>query len=144
MAEVIGGLRWYLEIDGITEGIFREVSGLDSETEVIEHRVTGKGGNLVVHKIPGALKWSNITLKRGITDDRKLHDWRVDIENGLVESKRKNGSVTCYAPDNSVVAKYTFKNAWPCKWSGPSLNAAGNELAVEELQLAHEGLSRQQ
>ena len=68
MAEAIGALRWYLEIDGITEGIFREVTGLDSETEVIEHRVTGKGGNLIVQKIPGALKWSNITLRRGITD----------------------------------------------------------------------------
>jgi phage tail-like protein len=144
MAEVIGALRWYLEIDGITEGIFREVSGLDSETEVIEHRVTGKGGNLVVHKIPGALKWSNITLKRGITDDRKLHDWRKQIEDGQVEANRKNGSVTCYAPNGDVVAKYTFKKAWPCKWSGPGFNAAGNDLAIEEMVLAHEGIERQQ
>ncbi|MCW3060924.1 MAG: conserved hypothetical phage tail protein, partial [Capsulimonas sp.] len=80
MAEAIGALRWYLEIDGLTEGIFREVTGLDSETEVIEHRVTGKGGNLIVQKIPGALKWSNIVMKRGVTDDRKLHDWRRQIE----------------------------------------------------------------
>ena len=149
MAEAIGALRWYLEIDGITEGIFREVSGLDSETEVIEHRTTGKGGNLIVQKIPGALKWSNIVLKRGITDDRKLHDWRVQIEQGYVESNRKNGTITCYGPKpagNSleVVARYTFKRGWPCKWAGPALDATKNELAIEELTIAHEGLERQQ
>ena len=83
--EVVGALRWYLEIDGIAEAIFREVTGLDSETEVIEHRVTGKGGNIVVHKIPGALKWSNIVMRRGVTDDRKLHDWRQKIEEGQIE-----------------------------------------------------------
>jgi phage tail-like protein len=143
MAEAIGALRWYLEIDGIQEGIFREVSGLDSETEVIEHRVTGKGGNLIVQKIPGALKWSNIVLKRGITDNRNLHDWRVQIEQGKIETSRKNGTITCYGPNLTPVAKYTFKRAWPCKWSGPSLDASKNELAIEELTLAHEGLERQ-
>jgi len=144
MSEAIGALRWYLEIDGITEGIFREVTGLDSETEVIEHRVTGKNGNLIVQKIPGALKWSNITMKRGITDDRKLHDWRKQIEDGQIEQARKNGTITCYAPDlKTEVAKYTFKRGWPCKWVGPALDATKNELAIEELTLAHEGLERQ-
>jgi phage tail-like protein len=142
MAEVIGALRWYLEVDGITEGIFKEVSGLDSETEVIEHRHTGPKGNIIVTKIPGALKWSNINFKRGITDDKKLQDWRKKIEDGQIESNRKNGTITCYAPDNSVVAKYTFVRAWPCKWKGPSLDAKSNDIAIEELELAHEGLTR--
>ncbi len=144
MAEVIGALRWYLEIDGITEGVFREVSGLDSETEVIEHRITGKGGNLVVHKVPGALKWTNIVLKRGITDDTKLHEWRKKIEDGLIESNRKNGTITCYAPDGKAVCRYTFVKAWPCKWKGPGLDASKNELAIEEIELTHEGLKRLQ
>lgn len=144
MAEGIAALRWYLEIDGITEGIFREVTGLDSETEVVEHRVTGKNGNLIVHKVPGALKWSNIVLRRGLTDDQKLHQWRDKIEKGQIESNRKNGSVTLYSPDQKVVCKYTFKNAWPCKFKGPVLDASKNEIAIEELELAHEGLERQQ
>lgn len=142
--EATAALRWYLEIDGITEGIFKEVSGLDSETEVIEHRVTGKGGNIVVHKVPGALKWSNIVLRRGITDDTKLHDWRKTIEQGQIEANRKNGSITCYAPDQSVVARYTFKKGWPCKWKGPTFDAGKNEIAIEEMEIAHEGLERQQ
>lgn len=141
--EVVGALRWYLEIDNITEAIFREVSGLDSETEVIEHRVTGKGGNLVVQKIPGALKWSNIVLRRGVTDDRKLHDWRTKIEQGQIEANRKNGTITLYAPDGSAVAKYSFKKGWPCKFKGPALDSTKNEIAIEEIEIAHEGLERQ-
>lgn len=144
MAEGVGALRWYLEIDSITEGIFKEVSGLDSETEVIEHRVTGKGGNIIVHKVPGALKWPNIVLRRGVTDDTRLHEWRKTIENGQIESNRKNGSITLYSPDGKTVAKYSFRNAWPCKFKGPALDASKNEIAIEELELAHEGLVRDQ
>ena len=144
MAEAVGALRWYLEIDGITEGVFKEVSGLDSETEVIEHRVTGKGGNMVVHKVPGALRWPNIVLRRGVTDDKKLHDWRQKIEQGQIEANRKNGTITLYSPDGTAVARYTFKNGWPCKFKGPALDASKNELAIEELEIAHEGLERQQ
>lgn len=144
MAEAIGALRWYLEIDNITEGIFQDVSGLNSETEVIEHRGSGPKGNLVVQKIPGALKWTNIVLRRGITDDRKLHDWRKKIEDGQIETNRKNGTLTLFAPDGKAVAKYTFKNGWPCKFTGPAVDASKNEIAIEELEIAHEGLERQQ
>jgi phage tail-like protein len=142
MAEAIAGLRWYLEIDGITEGIFKEVTGLDSENEVIENRVTGKGGNLIVQKIPGALKWSNIVLKRGVTDDKKLWEWRMKIQDGLVENNRRNGTLTLYSPDLKPVAVYTFKNGWPCKYTGPSVDASKNEVGIEELVLAHEGIER--
>lgn len=144
MAEAVGALRWYLEVDSITEGVFKEVSGIGSETEVIENRVSGKNGNLIVQKIPGALKWSNIVLRRGVTDDRKLADWRQKIENGQVESNRKNGTLTCFAPDGSAVAKYTFKNGWPCKYIAPAVDATKNEVAIEELEICHEGIERQQ
>src|SRR5690349_4807847 len=109
MAEAVGALRWYVEIDGITEGRFREVTGLDSETEVIEHRVSGKGGNMVVHKIPGALKWPNIVLRRGIDDNKKLHEWREKVEQGQTEQNRKNGTITLYSPDGKATARYIFK-----------------------------------
>jgi phage tail-like protein len=142
MAEVIGALRWYLEIDGITEGIFQSVDGLNSETEVIEHRHTGKNGNLVINKVPGALKWNNITFKRGITDDKKLHDWRKEIEKGNIETHRKHGTITAYSPDLKPVAKYTFVKAWPTKWSSSSFDATKNEMAIETLEIAHEGLTR--
>jgi len=60
------------------------------------------------------------------------------------EQNRKNGSLTCYAPDGKPVAKYTFKKGWPCKWKGPSFDSSKNEIAIEELEIAHEGLERQQ
>ncbi len=143
-SEAFGSLRWYLEMDGITDGVFKEVSGLDSETEVIEHRHSGKKGNLIVHKVPGALKWTNITFKRGLTDDTMLHDWRKAIEDGKIKTHRKNGTITCYNPAMQPVAKYSFVKAWPCKWKGPGLDASKSEMAIEEIELAHEGLTRTQ
>ncbi len=147
--EAFGSLRWYLEMDGITDGMFKEVSGLDSETEVIEHRHTTKrGGNQVVHKVPGALKWPNIVFKRGLTDDTKLHDWRKSIEEGKIATSRKNGTITCYGPgvqsqeNSDIVAQYQFTNGWPCKLKGPALDATKNELAIEEMEICHEGLKR--
>lgn len=146
-SEAFGSLRWYLEMDGITDGVFKEVAGLDSETEVIEHRHTGKKGNQVVHKVPGALKWPNITFKRGLTDDTTLHDWRKAIEDGKIRTHRKNGTITCYGPgiqgsEEEVVAQYQFMNGWPCKLKGPALDATKNELAIEEMEICHEGLKR--
>lgn len=144
MAEVIGALRWYLEIDGITEGIFQSVDGLNSETEIIEHRHTGPKGNLIINKVPGALKWGNITMKRGITDDKKLQDWRKKIEDGQIEANRKSGTITLYSPDLKPVAKYNFVKAWPTKWNASTLDATQNSMAIETLELAHEGLTRTQ
>src|SRR5258707_497039 len=144
MAETFGSHRWYLEIDGITEGMFKEVDGLNCEIAVIEHWATGKGGNLILHKVPGAIKWSNITLKRGVTDDRKLYDWSKKCKDGLVEANRKIGTLTCYSPDMKPVAKYTFKQAWPCKYTAPTGNANSNEHAVESIEICHNGLERQQ
>ena len=143
MAEAVGALRWYIEVDGITEGMFKEVTGLDAEFEVIEHRVSGKHGNLIIHKIPGALKWSNIVMRKGVTDDKKLWDWWKKIEDGQVETNRKNGTLTCYAPDGKEVAKYTFKQGWICKFKGPAVDSAKNEIAIEEIEIAHGGLERQ-
>lgn len=143
MAEVVGGMRWYLEIDGIVEGQFREVTGLGSETEVIENRIATKGGNQVIQKIPGALKFNNIVLRRGLTDDTKLHDWRQLIEDGKVESNRKNGSLKLYNADGATaVVQYDFTNAWPCKIKGPAVDSTKNEVAIEEMELCVETLKR--
>ena len=112
------------------------------ETEVIEHRTTGKNGNLVVQKVPGALKWSNIVLRRGLTDNMVLHDWRKKIEEGQIEANRKNGSIVLLGPDNNERVRYNFVRAWPCKFKGPALDASKNEIAIEEMEIAHEGLVR--
>jgi phage tail-like protein len=131
-----------LEIQGLTEATFREGAGFDSEQEVIESREVGKGGVVFIKKLPGALKWSNITLRRGMTDSLDLWKWRKKVADGDIEGARMDGSIVIYDPKLQEVARYNFKRGWPCKWKGPDLNATANEVAIEELDLAHEGLER--
>src|SRR5215210_119006 len=90
------GYHFYLELDGIAEAQFRECSGLDSESNVIEYKEAGKNGTTIIKKVPGELKWSNIVLKRGVTGDMKLWEWRKQIEDGKVNEARKNGSIVLY------------------------------------------------
>ena len=70
------GYHFFLEIDGITQAMFREASGLSSEQQVIEYKEANKDGIIVIKKVPGVLKWGDITLKRGVTDIMELWDWR--------------------------------------------------------------------
>lgn len=136
-AEAIVASRWFLEIDGITEGYFREISGLDSKTEVVEHHITlDKTSEKIIHKIPGNTTYSNITLRRGMTDNTTLYDWRQLVIDGKIKEARKSGTLTLVAPDDKPVAKFSFEDAWPCSLKGPAADASKNELFVEELELA--------
>ena len=86
------------------------------------------------------VKYSNILLKAGITDDAQLWDWRKKTTDGKVE--RKNGSVILLNDAGEEKLRWNFVNGWPTKWNGPSLNATGNEVAIESLEIAHEGVSK--
>lgn len=134
--------HFFLEIDGITQAQFRECSGLSTESQVIEYKEANKDGVTVIKKVPGVLKWDNITLKRGITDIMELWEWRKKVEEGKVDEARKNGSIVLYNQSNTEVARWNFESGWPTKISGPSLNAGSDEIAVEEITIAHEGLVR--
>lgn len=136
------GYHFYLELDGIAEAQFREASGLDSESNIIEYKEAGKGGVTVIKKVPGEMKWSNIVLKRGITPDMKLWTWRKQIEDGQVEAGRKNGSIVLYNQVNEEMARWNFEYGWPSKMTGPQLNANNNDIAIEEITICHEGLKR--
>jgi phage tail-like protein len=131
--------NFLVEIDGLTQASFQECSGLDATTEPIEYREGGD--NTTVRKLPGRTSYSEITLKRGMTDSTELWDWFKQIRDGNVA--RKNGSIVVYDLTNAAeVARWNFIRAWPSKWEGPSFNATGNEIAVETLTLAHEGVDR--
>jgi phage tail-like protein len=131
--------NFLVEIDGITQANFIECSGLEATTEVIETREGGS--NTTVYKLPGKTSYSDITFKWGATASRELWLWRQDVIEGNVA--RRNGSIVLYdLGNNNEVARWNFVNAWPSKWDGPALNAKGNDIAIETLVLAHEGIVR--
>jgi len=129
-----------VEIDGIARAGFRECSGLDASQDPIEYREGTEG--LTSRKLPGLVKYSNITLKWGMTDDAELWDWRKRAMTGKVE--RKNGSIVLLDDTGAERMRWNFREAWPTKWTGPSFNATGNEVAIETLEIAHEGLDLQE
>ncbi len=135
------GFHYAVEIQGMVSGYFTECSGLGSEHEVVEHKVVDNGKEIIM-KIPGRLKWENITLKRGITDNMDIWDWRKKVEDGDVESARSNGSIVMFDEHLSEIARWNFENAWPVKVSGPQVKSDSNEIGIEELAIAHEGLWR--
>jgi len=137
------GFHYAIEVQGVVTGYFTECSGIGSEHEVIEHKIVDEKGRELVQKIPGRLKWQDITLKRGITDNMDIWDWRDEIVQGKVDDARRNGSVVMFDQSLSEVARWNFENAWPSKVSGPSMKSDSNEFGVEELVITHEGLYRE-
>jgi len=142
--ELFGNYNFWLEISGITGdsktivGGFKSMSGLDSETEVIEFK---QGNDLVVRKKPGRTTYNNIVLERGYTATDDLWQWRKNIEDGKID--RRAGSVIILDQDGQTeVARYNFYEAWPCKWHVPELDADASGMAIEKVELAVEKIER--
>jgi phage tail-like protein len=133
-----------LEITGKMVGAFREVTNLGSENAVVEDKSRGPDGKYIIKKIPGTLKWNDITLKQGLTDNMDMWKWRKLVEEGKVDDARANGSIVMYDTAGQAVARWNLVNCWPSKLSGPAGKADGNEIAVQEMTLAHEGYERVQ
>ena len=147
MAEAKDGLIssfFSLEITGKLVGAFREVTNLGSENAVVEDKSRGPDGKYIIKKIPGTLKWNDITLKQGLTDNMDMWKWRKLVEEGKVDDARANGSIVMYDTAGQAVARWNLVNCWPSKLSGPAGKADGNEVAVQEMTLAHEGYERVQ
>ena len=136
------GFHFALDVQGVIKGYFTEVSGIGSETEVAEQKVVNEKGIQVVLKVPGRLKWGDITLKRGLTSNMDLWKWRKMVEDGDVSKSRKNGSIIMFDQALKPVAQWDFKNAWPSKISGPNPKSDSNELQVEEITIVHEYITR--
>jgi phage tail-like protein len=133
----IGNYNFKVEIEGVTVGAFRNVEGLDSETEIIEFQ---DGDDIVLRKRPGRTKYSNVSLKRGYINTDELWTWRKKVIDGVVE--RKSGSIILCADDGTEVMRYNFYEGWPCKWKGFTLDGKGTDVNVEEMELAVEKIER--
>jgi len=139
--------RFEVEIDDIGEISFQEISGLDIELQTIDYRV-GDSPNDSVLKVPGMTVFSNITFKRGVyKDDNKLYEWFNEVRekfNGPEhEDTKKNITINLKSDADEIVLTWTITNAFPIKLTGTTLNAQANELAIESLEVAHEGLTQE-
>jgi len=137
-----GAYNFIVETSGIDDAPhagFSEASGLDLEITPIEYRA-GSDKTLVTRKIPGLTKFSNVILKRGITGSLALYDWIKQVHLGS-GSIRHDVIIHLLDEERNPVMSWKLKNAWPVKLSGPVLNATGNEVAIETLELTHEGLA---
>lgn len=132
---------FYFKVDLGDKGVisFKEATGMDMESEIIEYRA----GDSAVHskiKMPGLKKYSNITLKKGIfKGDNKFWDWINEIKLNTI--KRQTVTLSLLDETNNPTMVWTLTNAWPTKISTDGLKADGNEVAIETMELAHEGIT---
>jgi len=132
--------RYLVEIDGVTQAGFSEVTIPDSAQDPIEYR---EGTDLpTLKKIPGLIKYGNVVLKWGSTDSVELFNWRKLVEDGNMEEARKNMAIIVLNETGEATARWEFREAWATKYDAPDLKASGNEIAIETLEIAHEGMSR--
>ncbi|MGC8874302.1 MAG: phage tail protein [Chloroflexia bacterium] len=126
---------FFVEISGIVQASFSECSGLEASIEVMEY---SEGGlNSYVHKLPGRVKYADLTLKHGTAGSDDLWKWFQDVTQGKIE--RKNVSIVLYDPAGNEVRRWSFAGAYPIRWTGPELRAAEGKVAIDTLVLVHQG-----
>lgn len=130
--------RYRVEVEGIEQAGFNEVSGFEASIDVIEYRE----GNEVTtpRKLPGLSKYGNITLKWGVTDSMDMYNWIQECIQGTIE--RKTVTIIALDEEGNDVATWQVIEAWPAKYSAPSFNGLGSEVAIEFMEMAHEGMTR--
>jgi phage tail-like protein len=133
------GFNFKIEMDGVTKAGFQECSGLDASTDPVDYREGQEKGN-IARKLTGLNKHANIVLKRGVTDDHSLWDWRKKVIDGKTD--RQHGSIVLCDEAGEEKVRWNFVEGWPTKWTGPSFNATNNAVAIETLEIVHEGLTK--
>ena len=127
-----------LIILGVTEGHFTQCSGLGIRVDPISYV---EGGNRVEHRIPGRVRYDEVSLHYGLTQSQELWDWMMSAVKGTVQ--RKNVQIVLLDADgNSEKLRWTLFNAWPAAWRGAPLDAMNSLIAIESLELVYESLDR--
>jgi len=129
--------NFLVESGGVLKAAFSECTGLGSETDPIDYREGGD--DITVRKLPGLKKFGNVTLKRGVTVGQDFFEWRKSVTDGDID--RKDISIILMDEKRNEQVRYNLTAAWPVKWTGPEFKAAANEVAVESLEIVHEGVS---
>jgi phage tail-like protein len=132
------GYNFILEIDNVPKGAFSEVGGLTADGDSVDYR-EGTDMQPNVRKLSGLRKFVNLTLKRGYTQDRSLWQWYVNVMNGVED--RRSVTIVLLNERREAVLRWHAENAWINKIEGPALKASSNDVAMESLELVHEGLT---
>lgn len=135
--------RYRLEIDNITQAGFSEVAIAETTIDAVEYREGTDPPH--VRKLSGLTKYGNITLKWGLTVGGSALDffkWHKEVSDGLVKERRKKVVIVVQDETGADAARFVISEAWPIKYDPSDLNAKGNEVLIELLELANEGIER--
>lgn len=131
-------IRFDVTVDGVELGSFTACDGLSAEYEVFEYEEGGN--NAFVHRLPGRLKFQNVTLTRAVDQDSgKLASWFSSLARSV---ERKTARITAMDGNRKAIATWSLVGVWPVKYAGPSLAADGDGVATETLELAHHGFTQ--
>jgi phage tail-like protein len=134
--------RFRLEIDGITQAGFSDVAIVETSTDAVDYREGNEPAH--VRKLSGLTKYGNVTLKWGVTTSIDLYNWHKAIVAGQIASNRKQVTIIVLDETGSDKARFVISDAWPTKYHPSDLNAKGNEVFIEMLELVNEGVERVQ
>lgn len=132
------GYNFFVEFGGVVQGGFSEVSGLSSDIELESYEEGGLNG--FVHQFPKHTTYPNLVLSRGLINIDLFYIWYQATSQGLIQ--QLNGTILLLNSQQIPVMWWSFKNAYPVKWEGPQLNASSDEVAVEKIELVHQGISK--
>lgn len=132
------GFNFWVEWDGIVHAGFQECSGLTATRNVSDYR-EGTDKSLGKRKVPGLNDYGNITLKRGFTDNQEMWEWHKILQNG--ETVRRNLSIILADHKGEEKIRWNLENCWPTSWNAPDFNSTSDEVAIETMELVHEGVT---
>lgn len=136
--------RFMLEIDGVNRAGFSTANLPENSTEVIEYR-EGNEKRPTARKLSSLNDYGTLTLEGGTARDAKaLFDWRKLVEDGKVDEARTTVAVLLQDEEGQTGARWEFRNAWPRQYDAPDLDATGNDVAIESIEIVHEGMERKQ
>src|SRR2546421_12347865 len=140
MPDLTPSFIFVLEVDSVEMGSFRKCSGIESETETTEYKEATKDGKMIIRKVPGAMKWPDITLERRIDEPKSLWEWRKQVIEGDIAAARRNGSIVAKNSKMEEVARWNFEAGGASKWTGADFDAGSNQGGTAKGGITHAGL----
>jgi phage tail-like protein len=132
-----GRFNFIVEIDGVDRAAFSEVEGLAGHTDVIAYREGADKSN-AFRLLPGLVRYPPVLLRRGFAADARLFEWWQSVRDGVLD--RRSVAIVLLDEKREPVTRWRLRRAWPTKWEGPSLDAKASDVAIETLELVHEGI----